>query len=134
MDIALFNPANMKNLYASQFVGLTKENIKLLAETYPVMSPDLLIVNDKDRKVVSVATYKSLYSLLKLGFDFRIIATKFGDPKPTPVSEQIAIVEEELKQESYIEPDQPIFSTTKRKPMSEDTKRKISESRKRNNL
>jgi hypothetical protein len=98
------------------------------------MSPDLSIVNDSNPNVVSVATYKSLYSLLRLGFNFRIVGTKFGDPVPTPVIEQMAIVEQELKRDTYIAPELPIFNQPKKRVMSEETKKKISESYKRKAL
>ncbi len=96
MDLIVhFAPSNLKNVQGKDFERLTEQDIDRLAQEYPFMSGDLLIKKADGTGVESAGTYKSVNSLLKGGHKFKIVGTKYGEPKEKPmdikeVAEQIA--------------------------------------------
>jgi hypothetical protein len=80
-----FNPRNLKNLKFVEFESLTIEMIGLLAMMYPYMNGELIIQKADGTGVKSPASYRSLNSLLKGGHKFKIVGTKYGEPKPNPI-------------------------------------------------
>jgi hypothetical protein len=114
MDIVAFHPGNLQGRTTEELRNLTPENIKVLAERYPFMNPDLRIARKNDKKIVSPATWKSLNALLKAGHPFEIVGTKWGEPKKS--IEQIVESVQPLAQAEYIQPEKPIFQQPKGKP------------------
>lgn len=81
IDIEIYNPDYLDRTGIEQLSKLTALEIELLAKKHPFMPANLLIKRDDNKGVVSSATYRSLNSLLKSGHRYKIVGTKFGEPK-----------------------------------------------------
>jgi hypothetical protein len=110
MDIEKFHPKNIKHLYSAQLLELSQDDVRQLAEAYPIMHPELHISKVGAEHIINVATYKSAYSLMRTGYKFKIVGTKFGDPVLSTPEEEILEVVEQLHSEDYVEPENKIFN------------------------
>jgi hypothetical protein len=106
MDIVKFHPDNIRYLQHSDLISLTKDEIKELSEVYPFMEGRLQIVKEGTVKPKSVATYRSLWSLLKGGHKFNIVGSIYEEPL-LQVDKQVVA---EMQEVEFIQPEQPIFN------------------------
>jgi hypothetical protein len=106
MDLTKFHPDRIQYLQHHELKSLTREDIKELSEAYPFMEGRLQIVKDGTVKPKSVATYRSLWSLLKSGHKFNIVGSIYDEPK---VSVPVAVLEK-LEEVEVIKPEKPIFT------------------------
>jgi hypothetical protein len=81
IHIEIYNPDNIKSIGIEQLSKLTALEIELLAKKFPFMDAMLLIKRDDGKGVTSSATYRSLNSLLKSGHRYKIVGSKYGEPK-----------------------------------------------------
>jgi hypothetical protein len=105
MDLIKFHPDNLSRVQSSELQELTKEDIKELAEAYPYMNAKLYIVKKGTQNPKSLATYRSLNSLLRSGHQFELTGSIHGDPVKSIEPKLV----QELEKVDYIEPEQPIF-------------------------
>ena len=115
MDLEKFHPDRIQYLQHKELIALTREHIKALAEAYPFMEGRLEIVKEGTVKPKSVATYRSLWSLLKSGHKFNIVGSIYNEPKVSVPAEVL----EELESVEIIKPEKPIFT---HKPKSNEYK------------
>jgi hypothetical protein len=109
MDLNFYHPAHLRHRKLAELKALTIDEIKKISESYPIMNGDLLIAKKGDKKpIVSSATWKSLYSLLRNNHQFEIVGTRFGEPKET--IEQIIKTSAPLSEPEFVAPAHPIFS------------------------
>jgi hypothetical protein len=103
--IEKFSPKNLRHIRSTELINLTKEEIEKLAVAYPFMNGDLRIQKSDGKGVISSGTYRSVNSLIKSGHHFKIVGTKFGDPK-IELQKEVEVIE----QKEFIEPQKPIFN------------------------
>lgn len=109
--ITKYSPAQLKSVKGSELASLTDLDIHRLADEYPFMSGDLLIKKADGTGVESAATYKSLSSLLKGGHKFKIVGTKYGEPKPPAMD--IEAVVEKISSPDFVPIEKDIFNKPK---------------------
>lgn len=106
--IEKFAPERIHELHPSDFAELTIDSVRILAETYPLMKADLLVVKLGTETPQSPATYKSFYELIKRGLKFALIGTRY---KSNQIIEKKEIdIRVEPIVDEYIEPEMPLFS------------------------
>lgn len=108
-----FSPANLKNVFASDFDDLTFSDIEILAKEFPFMNGDLLIQKADGSGVKSPATYKSFVSLIKSGHKFKIVGTRYGTPKLPPAD--LESIVEKVSEVEFIASASPIVQDVVRK-------------------
>jgi hypothetical protein len=106
-----YSPANLKTVKGKELALLTDSDVHRLAEEYPFMGGDLLIKKIDNSGVESVATYKSLSSLLKGGHKFKIVGTKYGEPKEPAMN--IEAVVQQISTPDFVPIEKDIFNKPK---------------------
>jgi hypothetical protein len=131
MDIANFFPDALPDRTLDELQSLTREDISALARIWPA-APAVFLIRPTDRQGnTSLATYRSLDYLWRVGFKFEIVGTtqtrkKAAEPAGVPLPE----VAHELGKVEHIAPEQPVFKAEpSRKPAARPAAKKSPKSK-----
>lgn len=111
LDLKAFSKENLPNLSIEELADLKKEDIELLAKEYFYVEPILLIQKVDGSGVSSPATWRSLYSLLKLGQQFKIVGLLNIKPRLKPKQDVITPIVEKLSTIEFLAPEKPIITS-----------------------
>lgn len=112
VDVNLFSKENLPNVSIEELGALTKDEIEVLAKHYFYVEPILLIQPVNGNNVKSPATWRSLFSLLKLGKNFKIVGLlNIQQGVKKPQKSAVEPIVDDLSKIEFIAPETPIIAS-----------------------